>query len=116
MTTTLRLFVYCTDKGQHQRARLGELNLFENLNGEWVGGSNILGQHLNFVPEHAVGVSLDRDRGRVEIQCPRCPRHVQWRDERAKDVVVGLCAGSPIKGDADGLNWREAWLDISHLP
>jgi hypothetical protein len=113
---TLRLFVICTDKGQHQRARLGELNLFKgDLIGEFVGGSNILGQQANPVPEDAVGVRIERgNRIRVEIRCSRCSRHIQWREETAREVVVRMCADSPLKGS--GPTWRDAWLDISHLP
>jgi hypothetical protein len=136
--TSLRLFVVCTDKGQHQRARLGELNVWEGPSGrdpaynlptddnvEWVSGSNEVGKHLNYVPEDAMGVRIESiavplsgvhggHMVRVQIDCPRCSRHVEWREETAKKVIAGMCADSPVLGETT--HWREAWLDISHLP
>jgi hypothetical protein len=116
---TLRLFVICTDRGQHQRARLGELMWFDTLHDEWVGGSNILSQHLVYVPQDAEGVRHDledRDRGRLEILCPRCRRHIQWREETATEVITRMCADSPLLGTNTSVKWRQAWLDISHVP
>lgn len=113
VSTTLRLFLVCTDKGQHARARLGELDLLisraNRLFAPDVMGGSTLGQGSAAHRSHdAAGVTVDRDRDRVELRCTRCGRHVQWRGDTARQVIRAMCAGSDP--------WREAQLDLSHLP
>jgi hypothetical protein len=84
MTDILRLFVSCTDKGQHPLARLGELNL--------VGDQLMTGLEWRRLPVQKPSDRPavwwdDRDGGRAQMRCPRCGRHVQWRGDRAREVI-----------------------------
>lgn len=97
--------VACTDRGQHPWTQLGDLNTTDGLvraNTATVGAQHATQRR----PECVWLDHLDTTRPecRVHVRCPRCRRHVQWRDERAREIISTL--------DAAGRNV----LDISRLP
>jgi hypothetical protein len=115
-----RLFVTCSDKGQHHPARLGELEIIPTSDGPDVFyGTNLLGQGKGsgHFRDDSAGIVHDVEHQRFEIRCPRCRRHVQWTDQTARRLVIDLVGqlGS-VEGTEGVYQYACAWLDISSIP
>jgi hypothetical protein len=92
MSEALRLAVCCTDRGQHDHTVLGELDLLYSP--EWPDGFLMAGNELgrghvfgHVDPDRRCVWWDDQDGGRAQMRCPRCGRHVQWRGDKARQVI-----------------------------
>lgn len=111
---TQRLFVTCSDRGQHHSARLGEIL---SIDGRVSGRVETQRGRVALTTDKLVGVAWDAERRRFEIRCPRCNRHLQWTEGTAQRVVTDLVEqmGTDVPG-ADGVAYTFASLDISRVP
>lgn len=94
------LTVVCTDRGQHAETILGDLTRPHGLLRANAGG-------VGYRTEVAASLVIDdvrRPDYRVQIRCPRCRRHIQWRGERATEIMQALESAGVSR------------LDVSQLP
>jgi hypothetical protein len=83
--------VVCTDGGQHAWTVLGDLGVYHGLLRANAG--QVYGETANRRKAECVWLDdVRRPEYRVHVRCPRCRRHVQWRGERARDIVQRLAA------------------------
>jgi hypothetical protein len=96
------MLIVCTDRGRHPVSLLGQLDLVDGL---------LRAAERLSMPRQHDGPCLwldhpdpQRPDTRVQIRCPRCRRHIEWRHETATKVITRLHEAGMDR------------IDVSHLP
>ena len=103
MTRPVALTIVCTDRGQHSTTLLGELNLGGMLR---ANGTHLSPREAERRKDECVWLEhVDEDRPdyQVNMRCPRCGRHVEWRSARAIDLIGKLAAASVSRIDLSAI-------------